>query len=114
MKLINKANNTVISENVMVADTFFRRLRGLMFTKTLPEENALHIEPCNGVHTFNMRYSIDILYLDKSQIILAVDEDMRPWRIGRFVNNAVAVVELPRGRVKKMCIKTGQAVQFME
>lgn len=114
MKLINKTNNTVISENVMVADTFVTRLKGLMFTKKLPEEDALHIIPCNGIHTFNMRYSIDVIYLDKSQIIIAIDEDVHPRRMGRPIKNAVSVVELPTGRVKKLAIKIGQALQFTE
>lgn len=114
MKLINKTNNTVISENVILANTFLRRLKGLMFTKKLPDENALHIAPCNEIHTFNMKYSIDVLYLDKNNNILALDEDMQPGKIGRKVKNAVSVVELKSGKIKRLGIETGQAVRFME
>lgn len=112
MKLINKTSNTTISENVMVADTFFKRLKGLMFTKELPEQNALLIESCNEIHTFNMRYSIDVLYLDASNNILAIDEDMKPGKIGKRVRNAVSVVELPSGKIKKLDIKIGQTITF--
>lgn len=111
--MINKTNNTMISENVMVADTFFKRLKGLMFTKELPDKNALHIVPCNEIHTFNMKYSIDVLYLDKNNNILALDEAMQPGKIGKPVKSAVSVVELPSGKIKKLDIKVGQTVEFL-
>jgi uncharacterized protein len=113
MKLINKTNNTVISENVMVANTFFKRLKGLMFTSELPEHNALHIVPCKEIHTFNMKYSIDVLYLDKNNNILAIDEDMKPGKIGKRIINAVSVLELPSGKVRKLEVKIGQTVTFL-
>lgn len=113
MRLINKSNNTIISENVMVANTYFKRLKGLMFTKKLPDENALHIIPCNEIHTFNMKYSIDVLYLDKNDNILYIDEDMKPGRIGKRIKNAVSVLELPSGKVKKFDVKVGQNVEFI-
>jgi uncharacterized membrane protein (UPF0127 family) len=112
LKLINKTNNTIISENVMIADTFFKRLKGLMFTKELPEQSALHIKPCNEIHTFNMKYSIDVLYLDVNNNILAVDEDMRPCKIGKHVKKATSVVELPSGKIKKLSIQVGETVEF--
>ena len=114
MKLLNKTNNTIISENVIIADTFFKRLKGLMFSKELPDEKSLLILPCNEIHTFNMKYSIDVLYLDKNNNILAIDEDMKPGRIGRRVKESAAVVELPMGKIKKEGIEAGQTVEFLK
>ena len=113
MKLINKTSNTIISENVMVANTYFKRLKGLMFTKELPDQSALHIVPCNEIHTFNMKYSIDVLYLDRNNNILHIEEEMQPGKIGKRVKNAVSVVELPSGKVKRVGVKIGQAVVFV-
>lgn len=113
MKLINKTSSSIISENLMIADTYFKRLRGLMFTKELPYENALHIVPCNQIHTFNMRYSIDILYLDVNNNILSIDESLKPGKIGKRVKSAASVVELPSGKIKKANIKVGQTVAFI-
>jgi len=114
LKLINNANNTMISETVITANTFFKRLKGLMFTKELPDENALHIMPCNEIHTFHMKYSIDVLYLDRNNVILAIDEDIKPWKIGKRVKKAVSVVELPSGRAKKTGVEVGQTVEFIQ
>jgi uncharacterized membrane protein (UPF0127 family) len=114
MILINKENSKIIVVNVMTADSFFKRLKGLMFTKELLSQSALYIYPCREIHTFFMNYSIDVLYLDTNNIILAIDEDMKPGRIGKPVKNAVAVVELPSGRAMEACIAVGQAVEFIK
>ena len=110
---MNKTSNTIISENVMVADTYFKRLKGLMFTKELPCQNALHIIPCNEIHSFFMKYSIDVLYLDSKNNILAFDEEMQPGKIGKAVKDAKSVVELPSGKIKKLNIKIGQQIEFI-
>lgn len=94
----------------MIADTFFKRLKGLMFTKGLPEQSGLHIIPCSEIHTFNMYYPIDVLYLDANNNILAIDEELKPNRIGKHIKNAVSVVELSNGKIKKLKIEVGQAV----
>jgi uncharacterized protein len=114
MLLVNKTSNTVISENLVVADTFFKRLKGLMFTKELPAQDALHIIPCNEIHTFFMNYSIDVLYLDKDMNIVHIDEDMVPGKIGKKVKTAISVVELPSGRIKAAGLKPGQEVEFVQ
>jgi uncharacterized protein len=113
LKLKNKIDNSIISENVMEADTYFKRLKGLMFSKELPDQKALHIIPCSEIHTFNMKYSIDVLYLDRNNNILAIDVNMQPGKIGKHVKNAVSVVELPSGKVKKSGVKIGQTVEFL-
>ena len=114
MKLINLTSNTIISENVIIANTFFKRLKGLMFSKELRDENSLLILSCNAIHTFNMKYNIDVLYLDKNNNILAIDEDMPPGKMGKLVKKAVSVVELPSGKAKKKGIEIGQVVEFVK
>lgn len=110
---MNKTSNTIISENLQVADTFLKRLKGLMFTKELPLQNALQINPCNEIHTFFMNYSIDVLYIDVNNNILSIDEDLQPGKIGKRVKRAVAVIELPKGKIKEKDIKVGQTVVIL-
>ncbi|MDF2884768.1 MAG: hypothetical protein K0R54_5338 [Clostridiaceae bacterium] len=109
--LINIDYNTVISENLTVADTYFKRLKGLMFTKELPSQNALQIIPCSEIHTFFMNYSIDVLYLDGNNNIVYMDEKLQSGKIGKYVKNARSVIELPAGKIKETNIKVGQTVQ---
>lgn len=84
-----------------------------MFTKELLPKSGLLIYPCSGIHTYFMNYSIDVLYLDTNNIILAMDEHMKPGKLGKIHKNAVAVVELPAGRVKETSAEIGQTVQFI-
>ena len=108
--LINKTNNFIISENLEVANSYFKRLKGLMFTKKLPEKNALKLIPCNQIHTFFMNYSIDVLYLDSDNNVIFCEENLKPGKIGARVKNALSVIELPNGKIKKSNIKIGDSV----
>jgi len=96
-----------------VADSFFKRFKGLMFTKELSPQSGMFIYPCSSIHTFFMNYTIDVLYLDKNNIVLAIDEDMKPGKVGRIVKGAVAVVELSSGKAKETDIRIGQALEFI-
>lgn len=111
--LKNIDTNEVISHSVIVANHFFTRFKGLMFTRELSPDSSMFIYPCSGIHTFFMNYNIDVLYLDIHNKILAVDEDMRPGRVGRVIKGAVAVIELPGGRIGKTQTKIGQTVRFV-
>jgi uncharacterized membrane protein (UPF0127 family) len=112
--LKNIDTDEVISKTVIVANRFLTRLKGLMFTRELPPESSMFIYPCSGIHTFFMNYNIDVLYLDINNKILAVDEDMRPGRVGRIIKGAVAVVELSSGRIGQTKTKIGQTVRFVK
>lgn len=112
--LKNKTNNKVIAQSVVEANTFFKRLKGLMFRKEFSPQSALYIHPCNGIHTYFMNFTIDVLYLDINNLILAIDENIKPGRVGKLRKNAVAVVELVGGKVKLTGTKVGQTVEFLK
>lgn len=109
MILINKTENFIISENLEVADSYFKRLKGLMFTKKLLEREALKLIPCNQIHTFFMNYSIDVLYLDSDNNVIFFEENLKPGRIGMRVKDALSVIELPEGKIKKSNINIGDS-----
>lgn len=114
MILKNSTSGMVISQDVTIADSFFKRLKGLMFSKELSPQSAVFISPCSRIHTCFMNYYIDVLYLDYNNIILATDEGLKPWRIGKESKGTVAVIELPNGTVAEKQIKTGQALELVK
>ena len=66
IKLICKEKETILGEKVLVASTFFERLKGLMFDRSLGREyDGMLIKHCNSIHTFFMNYKIDVLFLGK-------------------------------------------------
>lgn len=111
--LRNMVSGNIIAEDLDVADRFLKRLKGLMFTKSISPQAALLIYPCSGIHTYFMNYSIDVLYLDTNNIILAIDEQIKPGRLGSYVKGAVAVVELKGGRAKETNTVIGQALEII-
>lgn len=112
MMLINRLNGKVLANDVRRAETFWSRFKGLMFTSALRPGTALHIQPCQSIHTFFMRYSIDVLYLDSNHKVIAVEKNVRPGKFGRIHRKASSVVELPIGIVSETETEIGQEVQF--
>ncbi|MFZ3577022.1 DUF192 domain-containing protein [Virgibacillus sp. DJP39] len=113
MKLVNLSNEEEIAVNVNQAYSFFKRLRGLMFTDKLDLGTGMHIKPCQSVHTFFMNYSIDIIYLNAANIVVAIDEALTPGKVGSRYADAVSVIELPAGTVSHTRTEIGNEVEFV-
>jgi uncharacterized protein len=93
----NVTTGQVLGARVNRADTFGRRLLGLMFRSGLGPGEGLWIEPCKGVHTHFMRIPIDVLFVDRQGRVVHVIPAMGPWKQSPLVRAAVAVVELAAG-----------------
>jgi uncharacterized membrane protein (UPF0127 family) len=112
MELINRDNGQTIASYVHEAYSFFKRLKGLLFTEKLPRGCALHIRPCRSVHTFFMKYTIDVLHLDEQDCIVGVEHKMPPGKFGRMNRKASSVVELPAGTIEQTKTEIGHHVRF--
>lgn len=64
---------------VLVAERFTARLLGLMFRKDMPDDAALLIPRCNAIHTFFMRFPIDVTFLDRNGAPVKTVRGVRPW-----------------------------------
>ena len=96
----NLTRGTVVVSAGRVADRFWPRLIGLMLARPLPVGTGLVIVPCSSIHTQFMRFPIDVLYVNKQDVIVGIDRGLRPWRIGRFYKRVHYVVELPAGEAE--------------
>ncbi len=96
-----------------MADTFWTRLRGLIGRRGLKPGEGLVIRPCKGVHMWFMRFPIDVLYVGADDRVLDIDEDLRPWAIGRLRRASRYVVELPAGTVHKTGTRVGDKIQVI-
>lgn len=93
--------------NVSVANKFTTRLSGLMFKKQISQQEGLMIPGCNWIHTFFMRFPIDVVYLDADYNIFSIDYSVSPWRfcLPRF--RAKHVLELCAGSAGLLALKEG-------
>ncbi len=98
-RIINKTKGTVLAQNAVVADSFLVRLIGLMGQKQLPPERAMILSPCTSIHTFFMRFDIDVLFVDKDNKVIGVCVAMKPWRVSPVYWKSKFVVELPSGMI---------------
>jgi uncharacterized membrane protein (UPF0127 family) len=81
---------------VLRADTHRARLRGLAGVPELPDAWALHLPRCRSVHTFGMRFALDLIWLDRAGVVVRVDERVPPRRV-RGCRGARDVVEVVAG-----------------
>jgi len=112
--MFNKSTGSVIADRVEVADSFARRLRGLMGRSSFPEGAALVLEPCRQVHTFLMRFPIDVIFVDGRGAVLHTMAEVPPRRVSPYVRGAQKVVELPVGTLMATGTKKGQILQIIE
>ncbi|MDW2796669.1 DUF192 domain-containing protein [Clostridium boliviensis] len=84
-----------------IADTFLKRLLGLMFRPGLNEGNGLLLDSCSRIHTCFMRFPIDVVYLDHGNKVLK-RETVYPWRLGSFVKGTRKILELNKGAARKL------------
>lgn len=86
---------------IEAAESFWTRFKGLMGRKSLPEKTALWITKCGSIHCCFMRFSIDVVYLDKNRRVLK-KETVKPWHIGSVVKKADSVLEMNEGEAKNV------------
>ena len=102
----------LISSCVFTADSFFLRLSGLILRKPLQDHQSLLITGCKSIHTVGMRYNIDAVFIDRKSDIVAVFEDIAPWRSTPYIWKAHAVLESKSGFIKKMKLGLGDRIIF--
>lgn len=98
---------------VQCAQSSWERMRGLLGRPRLGADQALLIEPCNSVHTFGMRYPIDVLFLDRELRVLAITADLRPGRMA-WSWRARRVLEMAAGSAQRLAIGVGHRLSWKE
>lgn len=93
---------------MMIADSFFLRLRGLMFQNELPSATGLLLAPCNSVHMCFMRFAIDVVYMDKEFNVVKIVKNLRPWIGISMCNKAWAALEMTAGEAEHCGLAVGK------
>ncbi len=113
MKIYHRATGQCLAERVELANTFFKRLRGLMFRRRLPPAEALWLRPCNGIHTFWMLFAIDAIFLDRELRIVKLVENMRPFRVAQPHLAARSVLETQAHTISRAGLKVGDHLEVV-
>lgn len=110
---VDRRSGALIAGDVMRADTALARLVGLLGRRELAPGSALWISPCKGIHTMGMRFPIDVIFLDDEMKVVAVRENVAPWRMTRIVMSASSVLEMAAGSIARTGVAVGSQLDFV-
>jgi uncharacterized protein len=108
----NRTRGTVLADHVRLADSPQARRVGLLKQTHLQPEEGLWIVPTHAIHTFWMRFSIDVAFLDRHFRVKRVYHRMPPFRLTRLVWGARSALELASGVLANSRTESGDELQF--
>ena len=103
-------NNRVVARTLLTAFESASRRKGLLDHDSLADGTAMIIAPTSAVHTFGMRFAIDLIFVSKDGRVLKVRRDLKPRRIAAAWRT-FAVVELPVGAIARSDTRRGDQLQ---
>jgi len=109
---INSTRGKILADTLDIADTFVKSLLGLMGKSSLKEGQALWINPCQSIHTFWMRFPIDVMFLDKEGLVVHLIACMKPFRVSKHVLKARSVLELPACTISDSSTQLGDCIEI--
>lgn len=104
----------VVADRVTVASRRVERAVGLLGRNHLEAGEALWITPCHGVHTWFMRFSIDVIAMDADGVIVDAVSTLKPWRMRLPRPGAYSVLELPAGTLQNARAHVGHRITMHE
>ena len=111
LRIRNRDRGTILAESADVADTSAKRRTGLLKHSKLDPGQGLWIAPCESVHSFGMKFAIDVVYLDRKKKVRKIRKNMVPRRISACLT-ANSVLELPVGVIEASRTEPGDQLEF--
>ena len=110
----NAGRDSSLAERVLLADTWWLRLRGLLFRPPLEPGEGLLLSPCRAVHMAGMRYTIDVVFLAPNGAVVALYPGLAPGARSRFHRTAHSALELPAGTIAATGTTVGDIILCSE
>jgi uncharacterized membrane protein (UPF0127 family) len=108
---LKREDGTVVCDKCTIADNPLRRMRGLLGRDGLESGEGLLLRPASAVHTYFMRFPIDVVFLDRSLVVVGISDSVDPWR-ARSRKGAKAVLELPAGESARRGLEVGDQLEL--
>ena len=107
----NLTRGTLLGDRIEIADTSLSRFLGLIPKRGLNAGEGLWIKPSSGVHTFFMRFPIDVIGLDKNMRVIKLWRTLVPYRITSVSLQLRSVIELSSGRIAECGVQLGDVLR---
>jgi len=108
-----KKGECVLIPRVECATSLFRRMKGLLGRSSLPPGQAVWLSPCNAVHTFGMRFDLDLVFLDRHMIVVRIVRGVRPRRLVGGGTRARSALELAAGSLPESALTEGDRLELV-
>jgi hypothetical protein len=107
----NLTRGTLLGDEVDLAEDSAARAKGLLKRDGLDDGAGLWIVPCEAIHTFFMRFTIDVLYIDRKHRVRKTVHRLVPWRMSVCLP-AHSVLELPAGTIERTNTQKGDQLEI--
>jgi uncharacterized membrane protein (UPF0127 family) len=97
MPLIRASDGHCFASKVIVARSFLSRLQGLIARPPLTPDTVLHLIPCGSIHTWGMAYPLDVVFLDRTGVVLKTVLNLKPFRMAMGGVRAASALEWRAG-----------------
>jgi uncharacterized protein len=111
-RLVNLRTGAIVADRLLPAFEPEARRRGLLAYPSMPEGAAMVIAPTNAVHTFFMKFAIDLLFVARDGRVVKVRGDVRPWRMSAAWRGH-AVIELEAGALRRTAVNVGDQITML-
>ena len=112
LRIENETRKTVLCPRASIADTTLTRLFGLLGRPPLALDEGLLIRPSSGVHTWGMTFAIDIVALDRNDVVLGTWAAIGPWRVRGLGFQTRSVLELASGAIDRSATRRGDRLHM--
>ena len=110
--IINTTKSTTLSKKAEVADGFFARLKGLMFRECMSRDEALVFYNSPSIHTFFMKFPIDIVFLDRDMRVIRIVRNFDPWKVVSCLKSYLTI-EFPPGKTAEEGLEIGDILEVL-
>lgn len=101
----------LLVDRIEIANTFFRRIKGLLTRDGFGTCNGMLLTPCGYVHTFGMKFDIDLVFLDRDKRVVACRQNIGANSWAGTIR-AKHTLELPAGNLKLLNLETGDELRW--
>lgn len=112
IRVVNRTGGTVVGEQILLVDAWWSRLRGFLGRREPERGEGLLLVPCQHVHTFGMKFSLDLIFLDRSGRVVDLVQGLDPWSRTTRVRDAHCVLELPTGTIEATRTRVGDLISW--
>lgn len=113
MRAVNLTNNKELSHKVTMACSLFTRMKGLLGRERLEPGESLWIKPCSSIHTIGMKFPIDVAFLDSSNTVVKIKNELPSNRVTGIYFRASSVIECQAGTLKDTDTQVGDRIEIV-